>query len=224
MKDEKDRKTNEMARHFRQTLRATRLAARRAVAPERVAAWSRQIVAHLLRAFPEPPGKCIAFCWPIHNEPDIRAAIVVWREAGAAIALPVTLAPKTPLAFRAWTPQTPLAVDASGVPAPASGALAEPDVFIIPLNVFDAAGYRLGYGGGFFDRTLTALPRTPLTLGVGFELGRVESIWPQAHDYPVDWLFTEAGFWAATRARPLPRNGPSPTPENQPPELHERRP
>ncbi|MDR2624759.1 MAG: 5-formyltetrahydrofolate cyclo-ligase [Zoogloeaceae bacterium] len=205
-----------MPQNIRQTLRAAHLAARRACAPAQVAAWSRQIVAHLLQAFPQPPGNCIAFCWPIHNEPDVRAAIEVWRQAGATAALPVTIAPQTPLLFRIWTPQTPLADDAFGIPAPLAGESVQPDVLVIPLNAFDAAGYRLGYGGGFFDRTLAALRPAPRTLGVGFELGRTKSVWPQAHDYPLDWLFTEAGFWA-TRARPLPQSGKSPAPASQPP-------
>ncbi|MDR0736481.1 MAG: 5-formyltetrahydrofolate cyclo-ligase [Zoogloeaceae bacterium] len=222
MKDEKGRKPDEMPQDSRQSLRATRLAARRACAPEQAAAWSRQIVAHLLRVFPRPPGKRIAFCWPIHNEPDVRAAVGVWREAGATIALPVTIAPQTPLVFRAWTLQTPLAADAFGIPAPLSGELLQPDVFVIPLNVFDAAGYRLGYGGGFFDRTLAALQYTPLTLGVGFELGRVARIPPQTHDYPLDWLFTEAGSWAA-QARHPSQNEQPPAAGSQPPESRRRR-
>ncbi|MDR3157960.1 MAG: 5-formyltetrahydrofolate cyclo-ligase [Zoogloeaceae bacterium] len=222
MKDAKDRSADETPRNIRQALRAARLAARRACAPAQVAAWSRQVVAHLLQAFPQTPGKCIAFCWPIHNEPDVRAAIEVWRKAGAAIVLPVTIARQAPLVFRAWTPQTPLAADVCGIPAPLDGEPVQPDVFVIPLNAFDAAGYRLGYGGGFFDRTLAALRPAPLTLGVGFELGRTKSVWPQAHDCPLDWLFTEAGFWA-TRARPLLRNGKSPAPASQPPKLHKGR-
>lgn len=223
MKDAPNRKTGETSPDSRQALRTTRLAARRACAPAQVAAWSRQIAAHLLRVFPQPPGKCVAFCWPVQNEPDVRAVIEIWRAAGADIALPVVIAPQTPLVFRAWTPKTALAADASGIPAPRNGKMLHPDVFVIPLNAFDAAGYRLGYGGGFFDRTLAALPRAPLVLGVGFELGRTASVQPQAHDYPVDWLFTEAGFWAM-RAHRSPRNGESPAPENQPPALRRARP
>ncbi|MDR1350147.1 MAG: 5-formyltetrahydrofolate cyclo-ligase [Zoogloeaceae bacterium] len=203
-------------------MRATRLAARRACPAVQVTAWSRQIVAYLLQAFPQPPGERIAFYWPMHNEPDVRTALEVWRKAGATIALPVTIAPQTPLVFRAWTPETSLANDAFGIPAPMAGESLYPDVIIIPLNAFDVAGFRLGYGGGFFDRTLAILPRAPLTLGVGFELGRVESIQPQTHDYPVDWLFTEAGFWT-TQARRPSQNEESPAPASQPPELHKRR-
>jgi 5,10-methenyltetrahydrofolate synthetase len=221
MKDEKPRKSTS-AQDSRQTLRATRLAARRACTPTQVAAWSRQIVAHLLQVFPQPPGKRIAFCWPIHNEPDVRVAVEAWRAAGAILALPVSVAPQTPLLFRAWTPATPLSADAFGIPAPREGALVQPDVFVIPMNAFDAAGHRLGYGGGFFDRTLAALQVAPLTLGVGFELGRVERIPSQTHDYPLDWLFTEAGFWV-TRARHISQNEKSPAAAEPSPKPHTSR-
>ena len=63
----------------------------------------------------------------------------------------------------------------------------------MPLNGFDADGYRLGYGGGFFDRTLAALTPRPLAIGVGFECNRLPSIRPQPHDQRLDWLVTEAG-------------------------------
>lgn len=181
----------------RQQLRQTLLAARRALPAEQVAAWSQQVVEHLLRVFPQPPGKSIAFCFPIQNEPDTRAAAAIWRSQGATTLLPVVLAPHAPLVFREWTADTPLVPDRYGIPTPSEGADIVPDVVIMALNAFDAAGYRLGYGGGFFDRTLAVLQPRPLALGVGFEMGRVERIQPESHDAPVDWVFTELGAWSS---------------------------
>ncbi|GHT94015.1 5-formyltetrahydrofolate cyclo-ligase [Betaproteobacteria bacterium] len=184
----------------REELRKTLLAARRALTAEQVAAWSQRLLEHLLRVFPQPPGKRIAFYAPIQNEPDLRPAAALWREQGATTLLPVVIAPRAPLIFRPWTPDTPLVPDRYGIPTPNEGAEMTPDVVIMTLNAFDARGYRLGYGGGFFDRTLAALQPRPLVLGVGFEMGRVESIQPEAHDQAVDWVLTEAGAWAVGRS------------------------
>jgi 5-formyltetrahydrofolate cyclo-ligase len=74
-----------------------------------------------------------------------------------------------------------------------SGAWLMPDLILLPLNGFDAAGYRLGYGGGYFDRTLAALSPRPLAVGVGFEINRLDSIQPESHDQRLDWIVTEAG-------------------------------
>lgn len=177
----------------RDQLRKAMIAARRQLPSATVHAWSSLIVRHLLEAFPQPPGRCIAFCWPIHHEPDVRAALTAWQQQGAQAALPVVTAPAQPLSFRAWTPDTPLSPDRYDIPTPTAGPWVQPDVLLLPLNAFDAAGYRLGYGGGFFDRTLAALEPRPLAIGIGFELNRVDSIHPEAHDQPLDWLVTEAG-------------------------------
>ncbi len=83
--------------------------------------------------------------------------------------------------------------DRYGIPTPAAGDFLQPQALLIPLVAFDAAGYRLGYGGGFFDRTLASLHPRPLAIGVGFELNRVETIHPEAHDARLDAIVTEAG-------------------------------
>ncbi len=177
----------------RDHLRKAMIAARKQLPASTVSAWSAAIVRHLLKVLPQPPGRCIAFCWPIHHEPDVRAALAAWQQQGSLAALPVVTAPAQPLAFRAWTPDTRLEPDRYGIPTPAEGPWVQPDVLLLPLNAFDAAGYRLGYGGGFFDRTLASLDPRPLAIGVGFELNRVDSIQPETHDQPLDWIATEAG-------------------------------
>ena len=108
-------------------------------------------------------------------------------------ALPVVIAEHEALRFREWTPETPLAADRYGIPTPSAGDWLIPDLILLPLNGFDAAGYRLGYGGGYFDRTLAALSPRPLAVGVGFEINRVASIRPQPHDQRLDWIVTENG-------------------------------
>jgi len=159
---------------------------------------SARIVAHLLATLPSP--RIVAFCWPIKHEPDVRAVVDGWTGRGATAALPVVVAEHSPLAFRPWTAETPLAADRYGIPTPLAGEFVQPDLILLPLNGFDAAGYRLGYGGGYFDRTLAALSPRPLAVGVGFEINRLDSIRPQSHDQRLDWIVTEVGSFRVSGA------------------------
>ena len=176
---------------WRRGLRREMVARRAALAEAEHAALSARIVAHALAALPLPV--VAAFCWPIKHEPDVRALLADWARAGGRTALPVVVGESQPLTFREWTPETPLAPDRYGIPTPTAGEWLMPDLILLPLNGFDAAGYRLGYGGGYFDRTLAALAPRPLAVGVGFEINRVDSIRPEAHDQRLDWIVTENG-------------------------------
>jgi 5-formyltetrahydrofolate cyclo-ligase len=186
----------------RRQLRAAALARRQALAAATVDQLGQAICRHLEERFPRPPGRCIAFYWPISNEPDLRPVINAWRAAGVDACLPVVHRRAEPLTFRPWTPGTAMVPDHHGIPTPASGDEVFPDVLFMPVNAFDTAGYRLGYGGGYYDRTLAILQPRPLVIGVGFELARVASILPQAHDVPMDWVVTESGVFAPQRSRP----------------------
>ena len=176
---------------WRRAMRREMVARRAALGDGEHAALSGRVLAHLLTALPAP--KVFAFCWPIKHEPDVRAVLAPWVSAGTLAALPVVVEAAQPLAFRAWTAETTLQPDRYGIPTPIDGPFVTPDLILLPLNGFDAAGYRLGYGGGFFDRTLAALSPRPLAVGVGFEINRLPSIRPEAHDQRLDWLVTEAG-------------------------------
>ena len=177
----------------RRQLRADALARRLALDAASVARLGEAICDHLRRHFPTPPGRCIAFYWPISNEPDLRPVINTWRAAGVDACLPVVHRKASPLTFRPWTPETPMVPDHHGIPTPAGTLEVYPDVLFMPVNAFDTAGYRLGYGGGYYDRTLAVLQPRPRVIGVGFELARGDSILPQAHDVPMDWVVTENG-------------------------------
>lgn len=182
---------------WRQQLRRQMLARRMAMSPAAHAEASGRIVALLLSEFPALAQGITGFCWPIRQEPDVRPALVQWISQGGRAALPVVVAEQAPLAFREWLPEQALPLDRYGIPSPDQGELLHPHALLLPLNAFDAAGYRIGYGGGYFDRTLAAMTPRPLTIGVGFECCRVESIRPEAHDEPLDWLITEAGVFRA---------------------------
>ena len=182
----------------RRTLRRALIERRRALSAGECARLSAIVCDHLRERFSELAGWRVGFCWPVHNEPDLRPLIDAWRAAGApgfCALLPVVVAAGAPLAFRAWTPHSQLVADRYGIPTPTDGDFLTPQALLMPLNAFDAAGYRLGYGGGFFDRTLAALEPAPLAIGVGFELARVDSVVPEAHDVRLDAIVTEAGVF-----------------------------
>ncbi|NSL55746.1 5-formyltetrahydrofolate cyclo-ligase [Uliginosibacterium aquaticum] len=138
----------------------------------------------------------LGFCWPYRGEPDLREFLSLWRAQGRGreLALPVVHEQAASMAFHAWRPGVPMAPDRFGIPAPQGTVILHPDVLIVPVNGFDARGYRIGYGGGFFDRTLAALQPKPVTVGVGFEIARLEDVQPEPHDVPLDWILTEDGI------------------------------
>lgn len=185
------KESNEDNTAWRRALRRDMVARRAALSDAGHEALSARIVDHLLTALPLP--RIVAFCWPIKHEPDVRAAIPRWAAQGVSAALPVVVREGAPLAFRLWTSDTPLAADRYGIPTPTVGEFVQPDMLLLPLNGFDSDGYRMGYGGGYFDRTLVALSPRPLAVGVGFEINRLPTIRPEAHDQRLDWLVTEAG-------------------------------
>jgi 5,10-methenyltetrahydrofolate synthetase len=110
-------------------------------------------------------------------------------------ALPVVVAPKQPLAFREWHPGVELAAGPLDIPYPKASQELTPGAVLLPMNGWDARGYRLGYGGGFFDRTLAAMKKKPVVIGVTYELARMETIHPQSWDIPVDYVVTERGVY-----------------------------
>lgn len=165
---------------------------------------SRQVCTHLERHFPELSETAVAFCWPIRNEPDLRPLIARWAAAGRKdfqAMLPVVVHLDDALAFRTWSPGVSLVDDRYGIPTPAGGELCRPQVLLVPVIGFDAAGHRLGYGGGYFDRTLALLDPRPRAIGVGFELSRVEAIGAEPHDQALEAIVTEAGVFVGACQR-----------------------
>lgn len=159
--------------------------------PVRSAA-SAAIEAALVARFPPGEIAIVAGYWPIKGEFDPLPYLHRVIAAGAQVALPVAARPAAPLTFRLWTPGAPMTRGLWDIPYPADGAEVLPSALLIPLVGFDAAGHRLGNGGGYYDRTLAALQPKPLAIGVGFALGRLASISPLPHDQPMDAIVTEA--------------------------------
>ncbi len=182
----------------RHALRRELIARRLAMSTDEWSAGCVRVRTHLAAGLPELATMMVAFCWPQKHEPDLRPLIETWiraRQPGFAALLPVVVGTRQPLAFRAWTPQTPMTIDRYGIPTPAAGDFVFPQAILLPVNGFDAAGHRIGYGGGYFDRTLASLQPRPLAIGVGFELARLDSIEPESHDQRLEWIVTEEGVF-----------------------------
>jgi 5-formyltetrahydrofolate cyclo-ligase len=133
--------------------------------------------------------------WPFRREFNVLPFLDSLIARGFSIALPVVLGKNQPLEFRNWTRATKLASGVYDIPYPAEGAAVQPKVLIVPVVGFDDDGYRLGYGGGFYDRTLEVATPRPFCLGVGFELGHLETIHPLPHDIPMNAVVTEKSFY-----------------------------
>jgi 5-formyltetrahydrofolate cyclo-ligase len=132
--------------------------------------------------------------WPFRAEFDPRG-LVDWAVAeGRGVALPVVIDKNGPLEYRAWRPGETLVDGVWDIPIPAKREIVVPQAVLAPLVGFDRDCYRLGYGGGYFDRTLAVLSPRPLAIGVGFELSQLETIYPQDFDIPMDVIVTEAGL------------------------------
>ena len=155
--------------------------------------WGDRIEAALRNLLAERPG-ILGVYWPFRAEFDPRPLIDWAVKAGRTVALPVVVDKKGPLEYRLWNPGDPLIDGVWGIPVPERRDPAVPQAVLAPVVGFDRECYRLGYGGGYFDRTLAALAPRPLAIGVGFELARLETIHPQDFDIPMDLVVTEAGI------------------------------
>lgn len=178
---------------WRRTVRRDLVARRMSVDPDTRARVTRAVVRRLDGEVPVTPGICIGFYWPFRGELDLRPLIGDFLTRGAGAALPVVVEKKAPVEFWSWAPKARMKRGEWNIPVPAERAPVTPDVLLIPLVGFDGGCYRLGNGGGYYDRTLAAMETTPLKIGVGFAFGRLDTIHPQAFDVPLDRIVTEAG-------------------------------
>jgi 5-formyltetrahydrofolate cyclo-ligase len=160
--------------------------------------WGQKIEARLRSLLDKRTNFILGVYWPFQAEFDPRPLIDWLVATGSAVALPAVVDKKGPLEYRAWRPGEELVDGVWGIPVPKAREIVLPQAVLAPLVGFDRRSYRLGYGGGYFDRTLAALSPRPLAIGVGFEMARIDTIYPQAFDIPMDIVVTEA----ETRCRP----------------------
>lgn len=180
-----------------QEAKAAKAALRRHLKAERASldgpgkrARDERIGAQILAWWRRTRPPLLAVYWPLSGEPDLHASYQALADEGALLALPVVVQRHAPLAFAAWTPGEAMVADPLGVSIPRElRTVARPPALLVPCLGFNAQGYRLGYGGGFYDRTLAPAPR-PLTLGIAYacQLAQFEA---DVHDMPLDQVITE---------------------------------
>ncbi|GAB2179530.1 5-formyltetrahydrofolate cyclo-ligase [Dongia sp. agr-C8] len=176
-------------REARQKLLAARAAMSVAVREE----LSSRLIERLRPVLRDRPAP-VSFYWPIKAEPDLKTLMRELDAAGVEVCLPVCIKLGAPLSFRRWTRGARMERGFWDIPVPADPTEVQPRTLIAPIVGYDPAGYRLGYGGGFFDRTLAQLGDAAAAIGVGFGMFRIATIHPQPHDIPMAAIVTETGM------------------------------
>ena len=171
----------------------TLLLAKREALPQAARQQAAQSVAARLTEHVAARGySSIGLYWPIKHEINLISwAQTLAEKSGVMLCLPVVVAQKTPLEYWRWQQGEPLARGIWDIPVPSRRDVVVPDLMLAPLVGFDRDNYRLGYGGGYFDRTLASLARRPVVIGIGYDFGALDSIFPQTHDIPMDAVVTE---------------------------------
>jgi 5,10-methenyltetrahydrofolate synthetase len=137
------------------------------------------------------PRATLGIYWPFRGEIDVREIAHEHIAAGGVVALPVVVEKNAAVEFWRWRPEVPMTRGLFNIPIPGEREVVTPEVLIVPLVGFDRASYRLGYGGGYYDRTLAASQPRPRTIGVAFAEAELETIYPQAHDIPMSCIITD---------------------------------
>lgn len=181
----------------RQTLRQRLLQARKAWSetPEAPAA-QRALEERVWQVLSQLEPECLGIFWPVQGEFNPRgAALKAQQQWRCRLALPFARRAPVAMDFRLWTGEPPGCQDECGIPT-ADGAPVVPDVVLVPCVGFTRSGWRLGYGGGYFDRYLAAHPEIT-AIGVGWELGCLDEsvLSPQPHDQPLVAVLTESHTW-----------------------------
>jgi 5-formyltetrahydrofolate cyclo-ligase len=189
----------------RAALRRTLLDARRRLSAQGRHAANEALLERLEALLGDVARESIALYWPVRGEPGLDPLPQRWARAGARLALPVVEAPAAPLRFVAWCPGEPTVPGAHGIPRPAGDEALRPTLLVVPCVGFDARGYRLGYGGGYYDRSLAALDADggppPRAIGVAWDEALIEGFEPLPTDRPLDAVVTPS--------RVLPVRAPS---------------
>jgi 5-formyltetrahydrofolate cyclo-ligase len=169
-------------------LRRTLIAQRSALPVTTRTRWDASLCSQLIAWCAAHPVQMLGVYWPIRGEPDLMPAYEKLAKGKVQLALPTVLNNDAPLAYSVWTPGDALLTHKFGVPVPVRFNAAFPDAILIPCVGFTAQGFRLGYGGGFYDRTLATSPR-PFAIGVAYACAFTDfDIAP--HDMALDLILT----------------------------------
>lgn len=177
---------------WRKQKRIELLASRQTMQSHDRARAASRIAVQLDRLCADLPLANVGLYWPIKNE----ISLLPWGRALArsrrlCLCLPVVVTQRAPLEYWRWAPGEAMKVGVWNIPVPARREVVVPDLMLAPLIGFDRARYRLGYGGGYFDRTLAALAKRPVVVGIGYGFGALETIFPQPHDIAMDVILTD---------------------------------
>lgn len=183
---------------WRRDMRERLLEARVGAGGRQRKAWNEAIEARLRPLLFDLGREVVAFYWPYKGEYDCRALMRDVHGAGLQVVLPAVVAPRSPLEFRLWEPEAAMEPGVYKIPVPKARNLRSPQVLLVPVVGFDAEGYRLGYGGGYYDRTLAVLDTDPVVIGVGYEIARLDTVFPQPHDIAMHHVVTEASIHSFT--------------------------
>lgn len=180
---------------WRKQQRSRLLKIRNQVSSTQQVALSHSVVEQLKQSGWLKHRKSIAFFWPMQGEIDLRPMLTVLVKQGVTAALPVIVEKNQPLEFWQWLPDEALSQDGPwAISAPAVRRPVNPELLLVPMLGFDDQGHRLGFGGGYYDRSIAAMQVPPLCVGVCGEFGHMQSIYPQAHDMPMHAIASESEF------------------------------
>lgn len=180
---------------LKQELRSTAIEQRATLGSAARATHAKKAAQFFIDEVDVKPDAIVAAYWPIRDEIDCKPLLIhLLDELGQKVALPVVVGDEEPLVFRQWESGTPLFEAGFGSLAPAENApVVVPDMIIIPLLAYDKQGNRLGYGRGYYDRTIAQIEKKPIVIGYAFSAQELSEIPRDDHDYPLDYLVTETG-------------------------------
>ena len=190
--------------NWRKQQRAELIAQRMQISNSDRTLWNQAITHFLIQGFPILQQYAVGFYSAYKGEYDPMPVMEHLNACGTVLALPEVIEPGQPLIYRKWWPQVSIKKDRYGLSVPCDTEAVLISAVMIPMVGFDDQGYRLGYGSGYFDRTLAAMTTHPLTIGIAFEQQRIATTYPQSHDIPMDFIVTERSIYALNqRLHPL---------------------
>ena len=178
-------------REWRKRTRETLISGRLALGVKTLQAKGEVAKQKLLAAVELGQYAVLGIYWSMRGEIDIRDIARRHIEAGGSVALPVVVEKQAPVEFWHWKPGMGMRRGVWNIPIPVKREVLTPDACIVPLVGFDGENYRLGYGGGYYDRTLAAVAKRPFCVGLGYAEARLASIFPQPHDIPMNLIVTD---------------------------------
>jgi len=178
-------------RHWRVEMRKALIGGRLSLPPELRKAQGDEARRRLTASVDLSRFRTVGIYWPVRGEIDVRDLATEYLKGGGRVALPVVVTKSAPVEFWRWEPGMPMSKGIWNIPIPAQREVLEPEALIVPLVGWDTQRYRLGYGGGYYDRTIGAAAVRPFRVGLGYQAARLDSIFPQPHDIPMDLIITD---------------------------------